>query len=134
MLAAKWLTDRHTAVLEQRTLAEFITSGAYERHLRKVRKRNTARLSVLLDAIGRHLDVRVTGEKAGAHLCLWPRRKKFDEAAAVAAAAARNVGIYGIRDYYHGRTNSKGGGILLGFSRMNERDIREGIRRLADIV
>lgn len=132
LLAAKWLTDRHTAVLEQRTLAEFIATGAYERHLRKLRKRNATRLTVILDAIAKHLDVEVTGEKAGAHLCLWPRRRNFNEAEAVQAAAARNVGIYGIRDYYAGK--SKRGGILLGFSRMNERDIREGIRRLADLL
>lgn len=135
--AAKWLTDRHTAVLEQRTLAEFIATGAYERHLRKLRKQNAARLKVLLDAIGRHLDVTVTGEKAGAHLCLWPNRKSFNEVHAVQAAATRNVGIYGIRSYYASTAstaNKKGGGILLGFSRMNERDIREGIRRLADIL
>lgn len=36
--AAKWLCDRHTATLEQETLAEFISSGMYERHLRRVRR------------------------------------------------------------------------------------------------
>src|SRR5580704_6132548 len=40
--AAKWLCDRHTATLEQETLAEFISTGMYERHLRRVRRRNTA--------------------------------------------------------------------------------------------
>ena len=29
--SAKWLCDRHTATLEQETLAEFISSGLYER-------------------------------------------------------------------------------------------------------
>ncbi len=41
--AAKWLCDRHTATLEQQTLAEFISSGMYERYLRRVRRRNAAR-------------------------------------------------------------------------------------------
>ena len=41
--AAKWLSDLHSATLEQHSLAEFLTSGMYERHLRRLRRRNTAR-------------------------------------------------------------------------------------------
>ena len=47
-VAAKWIADRHTAVLEQETLAEFITSGAYERHLRRTRRANAVRREALL--------------------------------------------------------------------------------------
>ena len=36
--AAKWLSDLHSASLEQQTLAEFISSGLYERYLRRVRR------------------------------------------------------------------------------------------------
>jgi GntR family transcriptional regulator/MocR family aminotransferase len=38
--SAKWLCDRHTATLEQETLAEFIPSGTYERYLRRLRRKN----------------------------------------------------------------------------------------------
>jgi len=74
--SAKWLCDRHTATLEQETLAEFITSGIYERHLRRVRRRNTASRQALLAAIHKYLGdrVEVTGDGAGAHLVLWPSK------------------------------------------------------------
>jgi GntR family transcriptional regulator/MocR family aminotransferase len=70
--AAKWLCDRHTATLEQETLAEFISTGMYERHLRRIRRRNTAHRAALLDAIREYLSgrVEVGGDGAGTHVVL----------------------------------------------------------------
>ncbi len=128
--AAKWICDRHTATLEQETLAEFISSGAYEGHLRKVRKRNASRRQALLESIGECLgeSVDVTGEKSGTHLVIWPRRD-IQEETIIRRAAANDVGVYGVRPYYMYTVTRSG--IILGFSRMHENDIREGIRRLA---
>ncbi|HZU28015.1 MAG TPA: PLP-dependent aminotransferase family protein [Bryobacteraceae bacterium] len=130
--AAKWLSDRHTAALEQATLAEFISSGAYERSLRHVRRRTALRRRMLLDAIAKWLGdrVEITGDGAGAHVALWPR-EAVDEEAAIAAAAARGVGIYGIAPYYLRRPSRTG--FLLGYSRMRETEIREGISRMSQV-
>lgn len=131
--SAKWLCDRHTATLEQETLAEFISSGMYERHLRRVRRSNAARRKVLLEAIDRYLGdrVQVTGYGAGAHVVLWSDRH-LAETAAIEAAAARSVGIYGISPYFLSQPARRG--FMLGYSRMKEADIREGIRRLRDVL
>ena len=48
--AAKRLIDRHSPTLEQDALAEFIQSGVYERHVRKLRRKNAQRRAALLDA------------------------------------------------------------------------------------
>ena len=130
--AAKWLCDRHTATLEQATLAEFISSGMYERYLRKVRRRNAARRDVLLQAIRAHLGdrVEVTGDGAGAHVALWPVRRVREDAV-LAKAAERGVRVYGMSGYYLKRPRRTG--VLLGYSRMREREIREGIRRLGEV-
>ena len=126
---AKWLNDQHSAILEQHTLAEFITSGAYERHLRRVRRANAKRREALLDAIQEHLRgvVDVTGDSAGAHIALWPRRR-FNEKLLIARAAERDVGIYGMSQYF--LASSPRTGFLLGYSRMSVVEIGEGIRRL----
>jgi len=50
----------------------------------------------------------------------------------IRAAAARGVGIYGISAYY--LRPPRQSGLLLGYSRLREREIREGIRRLAELV
>jgi GntR family transcriptional regulator/MocR family aminotransferase len=127
--SAKWLCDRHTATLEQQTLAEFITSGTYERHLRRIRRRNAARRGALLDAIHKYLGdrVKVTGDGAGAHVVLWPSQRHSEEGV-VSRAASQSVGVYGISRYFLTRPSQLG--LMLGYSRLNEQEIREGIRRL----
>ena len=131
--SAKWLCDRHTATLEQETLAEFITSGMYERHLRRVRRRNAARREALLGAIDKHLGdrVEVTGHGAGAHVVLW-LRSRLSENAVIEQAASRDVGVYGISTYFMRQPSRKA--LVLGYSRMKEPDIREGIRRLSEVI
>jgi GntR family transcriptional regulator / MocR family aminotransferase len=131
-VAAKWLNDQHSATLEQQTLAEFIISGVYERHLRRLRRRNASRRGALLDAIGKHLRgrVEVTGDGSGAHIVLWPK-KRIPEDVMVAEAASRGVGISGISRYFLKQPSPPG--IMLGYCRMKEDEIREGIRRLAGI-
>lgn len=131
--AAKWLCDRHTATLEQETLAEFIRTGVYERHLRQVRRQNAARRRALLEALRVHLGdrVEISGGSAGAHVVLWLARR-VSEQAVITAAAARKVGVYGIARYYLEQPPRPG--IVLGYPRMQEADIREGIRRLAEVL
>jgi GntR family transcriptional regulator/MocR family aminotransferase len=131
--AAKWLCDRHTASLEQEALAEFIATGMYERHLRRMRKQNAGRRAALLGAVRAHLGERVeiTGDGAGAHIVLWPRRRVSEESV-IAAAAKLGVRVYGISPYY--LRKSRKTGILIGYSRMNEPQIREGIRRLGQVI
>jgi GntR family transcriptional regulator/MocR family aminotransferase len=131
--SAKWLCDRHTATLEQETLAEFIGSGLYERHLRRVRRRNAGNRDVLMESINKHLGdrVEVTGDGAGAHVVLWPR-KHISESAVVEKAAARGVGVYAISGYFLTRPSRSG--LMLGYSRMTKEGIREGIRRLSEIL
>jgi GntR family transcriptional regulator/MocR family aminotransferase len=130
--AAKWLNDLHSATLEQQTLAEFITSGMYERHLRRLRRRSASRRKALLQAIDRYLGgrVEVTGDGSGAHVVLWPKRRVSEEAV-IARAASQGIGIYGISHCYLIRPSRTG--FILGYSRMNEEQIREGIRLLGEI-
>jgi GntR family transcriptional regulator/MocR family aminotransferase len=131
--SAKWLCDRHTATLEQETLAEFISTGMYERHLRRLRRRNAARREALLDAIRKYLGDRVelTGEGAGTHIVLWPRRP-ISEHAVIQKTASRGVGIYGISRYF--LTRASRSGFMLGYSCLREEEIREGIRRLSEFL
>ena len=132
LTSAKWLSDRHTATLEQETLAEFIACGMYERHLRRVRRRNAARRRALLESIDTHFGdrVEVTGDGAGAHIVVWPGDRVSEEAV-IEGAASRRVGVYGISPYF--LKASRRTGIMLGYSRMKETEIREGIRRLGEV-
>lgn len=128
--SAKWLCDRHTATLEQETLADFISSGMYERHLRQLRRRNSARRAALLDAIRNYMgdDVEVAGDGAGTHVVLLPYLP-VSEKEIIARAASRAVGVYGMSRYY--LTRPRHAALMLGYSSIPEQKIPEGIRRLA---
>jgi GntR family transcriptional regulator / MocR family aminotransferase len=129
LTAAKWLSDRQTATLEQNALAEFISDGTYGRYLRRVRRKNASRRQALLNAVRIYLGnrVEITGESGGAHLVLWLKARTVEDNV-IEAAASRGVGVYGIRPYFTGTPPR--GGLLLGYSRMREKDVAEGIRRL----
>jgi GntR family transcriptional regulator/MocR family aminotransferase len=131
-VGAKWLCDRHTATLEQEILADFIQSGAYERHLRRARKALAERRRELLKSIQSNFGnaVEVSGEGAGTHVVIWPRRRVVEKDV-VSQAASLGVGIYGIAQYFMGRPSRVG--FLLGYSRLVPRDIHDGVRRLRQI-
>jgi GntR family transcriptional regulator/MocR family aminotransferase len=131
-VAAKWLADLHTATLEQQTLAEFINSGLYERHLRRLRKRHAQRRTVLVQAVRKYLGDRVEigGGDAGAHVVLWPRQP-IEESVAIKQAEKHGVGIYGYTHCFL-KTPPRPG-FILGFAHLNEIEIREGIQRLRNV-
>jgi GntR family transcriptional regulator/MocR family aminotransferase len=133
LTAAKWLCDRHTPNLQQHTLAEFIASGAYGRHLRRAQRRNAIRRRVLLAAVDKYLGNRVelTGDGAGAHVALWPRRRVSEENV-VARAKLRGVGVYGLATYHLQPPPRPG--FMLGYSRLTDGQIHEGICRLAHVL
>jgi GntR family transcriptional regulator / MocR family aminotransferase len=67
-VAAKGHVDWAPGALDQLTLAEFITSGEYDRHVRAMRLRYRRRRDELVAAIAEHAPgVRVSGIAAGLH-------------------------------------------------------------------
>ena len=75
---AKWLADRHTTLLEQAALADFIREGHLERHTRRMRRLYKARRTVLVDSLERHLGKQATidGDAAGMHLVVHSGRPR----------------------------------------------------------
>ena len=117
-----------------------ITSGAYERHLRRVRRRNGARRATLLAVLSSTLGDRVTivGADAGLHVVAWfndlPRAQ---EPELIARAHAAGLGLYAITPLFAsadmaGRPNRAG--LVMGYASLDERDIQRGIARLAMVL
>jgi GntR family transcriptional regulator/MocR family aminotransferase len=96
---AKAVADGQTSSLEQLTLAEFIASGAYDRHVRRERLDYRRRRDRLIDALARHApEVRLTGIAAGLHaVAELPRA--WSERQVIASAAARGVAVEGLGEY-----------------------------------
>lgn len=137
---AKRLTDRHAPVLEQRVLASLIDSGAYERHVRRMRRENERRRAALLEAVARHLppDAEVSGTAAGLHLVLWlPSRSPSEEMALVAAAREVGVGIYPVSPLFIRTpppTQPRSAGFILGYASLTVEQIQQGICTLGTLI
>jgi GntR family transcriptional regulator/MocR family aminotransferase len=132
---AKVLADGGSPRLEQEALAEFIASGAFERHVRRSRLRNGERRAVLLEALRARLRGRidVAGANAGLHVVMWVRGAAGRSAGAIARrAAGAGVGIYPITPHYV--TPPAEAGFILGYSGLAVRDIRAGVDRLARVL
>jgi GntR family transcriptional regulator/MocR family aminotransferase len=98
-----------------------------------LRRKNTARRAALLESIAEYLGdrVEVTGDGAGAQVVLWPRRKLVEQTV-VEAAAKKGVGIYGMAHCWLRRPARPG--FILGYARLGDLEIREGIRLLGQIL
>ncbi len=69
VVAAKAAADRHSSVPDQLTLAEFISGGGYDRHVRRRRLVYRRRRDHLVSALQRHApQVSILGIAAGLHL------------------------------------------------------------------
>ncbi|EFL34389.1 GntR family transcriptional regulator [Streptomyces viridochromogenes DSM 40736] len=85
-------------VLDQLTLAEFLTSGAYDRHVRAARLRYRRRRDALVAAVAaRAPEARVTGIAAGLHVLL--RLPPGTEQSVVEAAHWRGLALHGLARY-----------------------------------
>ena len=137
---AKRLTDRHAPVLEQRVLASLIESGAYERHVRRMRRENERRRAALLDAIARYLpkDVQVGGTSAGLHVVLWlPFLRPKDEFGLVTEARQIGVGIYPVSALFVGPelpNQPRPAGFILGYASLTVEQIQQGIKALGTLI
>ncbi len=127
---ARWLADRQTPTLEQLALTDFIVEGHLERHLRRMRTLYDGRRQALVRALKQYFDgcAEILGENAGMHLMVRLRTKLNDEEV-VKHAAQAGVGVVSARIYYLGQVPANE--FVLGYAGLSERQIREGVRRLA---
>jgi GntR family transcriptional regulator/MocR family aminotransferase len=96
---AKETKGRLSSTLDQLTLAEFITCGAYDRHVRRARLSYRRRRDRLIAALQREApQVRVSGIAAGLH-ALLELPSGQDEAEVVARAARNGLAIEGLSAY-----------------------------------
>lgn len=132
---AKRLTDRHAPVLEQRVLASLIDSGAYERHVRRLKRENERRRTALLEAIARWMPeaTQVEGTAAGLHIVVWlPWLPASEEPTVIAAARRHGVGVHAVSGLFAGarkRPPIASAGFVVGYASLEVTEIELGVRR-----
>ena len=130
---AKWLCDRQSPSLEQYALADCITEGHFERHIRQMRQLYDRQRQTLVKALQFFLGSRVEilGENAGIHLMARIETTLPDEVV-VQSARHAGVGIISAQGYY--LTAPRSGEFIFGYARLDEAQIERGIQRLARVL
>jgi GntR family transcriptional regulator/MocR family aminotransferase len=129
-LKAKELVDRGAPTLTQAAVADFISEGHFERHLRRLRKEYGSRRKTLVEALDIYLPglVEYSDVEAGLHVMIFLPADLVEEQI-VASAAIAGVGVYPGSVYHFHRPSRPS--LLLGFSGLGTSEIVEGVKRLA---
>jgi len=132
--AEKEMSDRGSCMLDQLALATLLTTGRYDRHLRRMRTVYAARRTALTSAFARHAPrVQLTGLAAGFH-AVAPLPPGADEKAVIAAARERRVGLHGIGAYRGNPDTAAPPALVMGFGNVRERAIEPAIAGVADLL
>lgn len=130
MRDAKFHDDRGSPAIEQLALADFISGGRFDRHLRRNRSIYKSRRDKLVASLRKHIpEAQIQGVAAGLHL-VANLPDGIDEESLIEAATDFSVRVEGIAK---SRFSGKAGppAILLGYGAISESAIEPGIKRLA---
>lgn len=129
--ALKRLSDWYTAATTQTILAELLDDGHYERHLRRLQQQMMRRRDVLVSSLERHFGgaIEVTGAESGLHVTIWfPEPGPEEEDALLGHTRDMGVGVNPLSPLCLKRPERLA--VVLGYSGLEEAEIREGVRRL----
>ncbi|MER7846102.1 PLP-dependent aminotransferase family protein [Kitasatospora sp. NPDC096077] len=137
VLAAKGEREGWASALDQLTLAEFVDSGGYDRHVRRMRRRYRDRRDQLVAALAEHApQVEVSGIAAGLHAVL--RLAPGTERSVLKAAVYRGLAVEGLADYRHPAITAEAmpavDGLVVGYATPPDHGYPAAIRALCDIL
>jgi GntR family transcriptional regulator / MocR family aminotransferase len=119
------------SLIAQPTLAEFMTSGAFAIHIRRMRRIYANRRSALIEALKPGDGRLYTIDAAPSGLTLLLRLAPGSDDDAIAAKLhAIGIDVTALSGHYAGRNHAPG--LLLSFAGFPERDLRRAASRLME--
>ncbi len=119
--------------IDQRILTEFITGGYFERHLNRMRTIYKAKHDCILEELAKFpFEYKVHGENAGTHILMEFSVGIEYEQTLISAAREAGVTVYGLSAYYYSGSPDRAT-ILLGYAKMSEQLIKEGLALLKEV-
>ena len=133
LASIKRRADRGSPTIEQLALADFLTSGQMDRHLRKMRSSYRLRRDALVAALREHLPrLHVEGVAAGLHLMV-NLPPGTDERALIIAAREQSIRVFGAFAY-RARPRRAPPALVMGYGSLHEHLIADGVQRLARLI
>jgi GntR family transcriptional regulator/MocR family aminotransferase len=135
LVAAKAYLDLGCSTLDQATVAHFMRSGAFERHLTRTAQELRRRRRLAIGAIQEGLGAAVRVEDHGApmHFIAWlPGRSEEEVQRLIAAAGSRGLALYSVAPHFHGTPPCAG--LMIGVARLAPKQIPDAMRILCSCV
>ncbi|MFI7411595.1 PLP-dependent aminotransferase family protein [Streptomyces sp. NPDC049627] len=137
VLAAKGEREAWASVLDQLSLADLIASGAYDRHVRRMRQRYRSRRDRLVAALAEHAPhIGVTGVAAGLHAVL--RLPPGTERSTVKAATWQGIALDGLAEFRHPEAPETDtpvrDGLVVGFATPSEHAYGAALEALCGVL
>jgi GntR family transcriptional regulator/MocR family aminotransferase len=134
VVEAKRRADRGTDVLAQLAFAELVRSGAFDRHVRRMRLRYRRRRDLLVETMAASLPaITPLGVAAGLHLVAeLSASGACTETDVVEAAERHAIGMVGLERFWHGDGQIRG--IVLGYGAPAEHDYASSVARLVTML
>ncbi len=122
------------SLLEQRTMANFMEQGYWERHIRRMRMVYKKKHDILLRSVDSHFGNRavVIGQGAGLHVVLTLPDSLHSEAEIIDRALQKGIRLFPF-SAFHVTGQPEATTLLLGFGGMNGSEIEQGISILSQI-
>jgi GntR family transcriptional regulator/MocR family aminotransferase len=131
--AARFLSDRQPATLQQQIVAEFMRDGFLTSHIRRMRQRYRAARDLLVGVLAEQLDdlIDIEVPDGGIQLSIF-FKIDCDDVAIAAAARAEGIFVRPLSSLYMSFNPRKG--LLLGFSGFEDHMLRQAAVRLGQII
>jgi GntR family transcriptional regulator/MocR family aminotransferase len=128
------LEDVHVPALEQIAFAEFLTSGGFERHVRRMRSRYRGRRDRLLRMLAeRAPDVTPVGISAGLRVLLELPAAWGPAAEIVKRALDESIELFPLAPCHHERAAGPDG-LVVGYAALPEHDFENGLDALGNLL
>jgi GntR family transcriptional regulator/MocR family aminotransferase len=130
---AKRIHDLGCPAIDQHAFAHMLASGAYDRHLRRARRKYRATRDALTAALDLHAPhLRVQGIAAGLHV-LITLPAGLDEHVVADSARQHGLGVYPLSDYCRDARHSQRA-LVLGYGSLSEPAVGAGVAQLANVI
>lgn len=118
----------------QRAMAQFMKSGEFERHIRRMRKMYQRKHQALLGSIEQYMgtQVKIVGEKSGLHILL--KLKGVAASELIENGLQKGVKVYSPSRFWLNPTPEGNSFIMLGFGGLSIEEIEKGVKLLASCL
>lgn len=121
------------STFEQHAMADFLSTGAMDRHLRQVRTEYARRQLLIRELIAEAAPwLQVSPSPAGLHIAATITDAAIGEQQLIAAGQGLGVGLFGFGPHWTGPPSREG--LVLGYTRMPVHGVAAGFARLGDLL